>query len=279
MNQLLHRIAKLRSFLYIRRRMDSLENEIQVLRDQVNTFKSSLDVPPQLVDEFIEWKAANPIPSEPLVSVTVATYNRARLLTERCIPSILGQSYRNLELIVIGDCCTDETEELVGKIADPRLRFQNLKERGVYPKDNLRRWMVAGAKAMNHAASLTQGQYLTHLDDDDEYTPDRLEKLVTFAVANQCDFVWHPFWWEQPDGTWLLNEGLAIAHMQITNASVFYRSWFKKIEVNIESYRLKEPADWNRYRRMQFIGPTAMRYPEPLLKHYRERSRDDTRRS
>jgi glycosyltransferase involved in cell wall biosynthesis len=258
--------------------MDSLQEELSFLRNEVEWLKSSLDVPPELVDQFMDWKAHNPIPKEPLVTVTVATYNRARLLTEKCIPSILSQTYKKLQLIVVGDGCTDETEKLVRSIKDPRLKFHNLTERGSYPSDNERRWMVAGVTAANKAFEMVDGDYLTHLDDDDEYVPERVEKLLDFALANQCDLVWHPFWWEQPDGNWIMNEAVGFAPEQVTNGSVFYRSWLRKIEFDVNSHRLKEPADWNRFRRMKYLGLVSMRYPEPLLKHYRERSRPDTKR-
>src|SRR5690349_16352207 len=75
-------------------------------REELDLFKSSLEVPFEWIAEFREWKARHPIPEQPLVTVCVATFNRGRLLTERCIPSILGQTYRNLELIVVGDGCT-----------------------------------------------------------------------------------------------------------------------------------------------------------------------------
>ncbi len=228
-----------------------------------------------MVAEFFAWKSQNPIPSHPLVTVIVATYNRSRLLTERCIPSILGQTYDNLELIIVGDGCTDDTEELVAQIKDRRLKFHNLPERGRYPSDRIRRWMVAGTVPANKALSLAQGDFITHLDDDDEYVLDRLEKLVKFAIDNQCDFVWHPFWWEQDDG-WILNQAVEIAHGQITNGAVMYRGWFKKVQWKMDAYRLMEPGDWNRYRRIKYIGPVAMRYPEPLLRHHRERNQPDT---
>src|SRR5258708_4622321 len=201
MKKTLRLLKNLGTVRHVMRRIESLEVELQALRDEVDLFKSSFDVSPELIDEFIAWKASHPIPEHPLVTVTVATYNRAQLLTDRCIPSVLGQTYPNLELIIVGDGCTDETEEAVRRITDPRLKFYNLAERGNYPRDKRRRWMVAGAPAMNIAASLAKGDYLTHLDDDDEYVPQRLEKLVEFAVANSCDLVWHPFWWEQGDGT------------------------------------------------------------------------------
>ena len=47
---------------------------------------------------------------EPLISYCIATYNRGRLLAERSLRSILSQSYKSIEVIVVGDCCTDDTE-------------------------------------------------------------------------------------------------------------------------------------------------------------------------
>jgi len=242
-------------------------------REEVDLFKSSLEVPFEWIAEFQEWKARHPIPERPLVSVCVATFNRARLLTERCVPSILGQTYRNLELIVVGDGCTDETEELIRGIRDPRLKFVNLPERGRYPADPLRRWMVAGTVPVNHAMSLARGDYVTHLDDDDEHLPDRLEKLLAFARAEQCDLVWHPFWFESAEGRWLLNESQEFAWTQVTTSAVFYRAWLTRMEWDVRAYRLMEPGDWNRFRRIKYLGAVCRRYPEPLLRHYQERNR------
>ena len=249
---------------------NQLENQRYTMREEADLYMSRLDVPRELCDELRIWREQTPIPQEPMVSVCVATYNRARLLTERSIPSVLSQTYRNFELIVVGDNCSDETEKLVAKINDPRLKFVNLPERGRYPTDPLRRWMVAGTQAINHAMSLAQGDYVTHLDDDDEYLPERLEKLVTFAVTNKYDLVWHPFWMENPNNEWYLLEAPAFTFSQVTTGSVFYRSWFTKIQWDIQAHRLMEPGDWNRYRRIKYLGPIAQRYPEPLLRHYRQ---------
>lgn len=272
----LKKLYRLRTFEdRLRNLEDTLIKELGLLRSDVDLLKSSLEIPLEWINEYLEWKANTPLPKQPLVSVCVATYNRVRLLTERCIPSILSQSYRNLELIVVGDGCTDETTEAVSKITDPRLKFVNLLERGQYPMDPSFRWMVAGIPATNHALSLAQGDYITHLDDDDEYVWDRLEKLVDFAVQRQCDFVWHPFWWETEEGEWRLNESMCFAMNQVTTSSVFYRSWFKRIEWDPIAYRLREPGDWNRFRRIKYLNPNCARYPEPLLKHYRERNQSE----
>jgi len=246
------------------------DNLLATLRAQTDHLMSGAEVPEELVAEFHEWKAANPVPDRPLVSVCVATYNRAQLLVERCIPSVLEQTYGNLELIVVGDGCTDETPELVGKIHDPRLRFVNLAERGIYPADPMLRWMVAGIPPLNTALSMARGHFVTHLDDDDRYSEDRLEKLVAFAGSSQSDFIWHPFWVEDGLGQWTVHEAPCFDRGNVTTSSVFYRSWFTRIPLNLDAYLYREPGDWNRFRRIKYVGPALERYPEPLLWHYRE---------
>lgn len=256
------------------RQVDELLDQTRDLlrREELDAFKSSLEVPDSLIAEFETWKAATPVPAEPLVSVCIPTYNRAGLLTSRAIPSVLGQTYRNIELIVVGDACTDDTQEKVAAFGDPRVRFVNLEERGRYPQDPELRWMVAGTAPLNHALRMAGGDYVTHLDDDDEYLPHRIEKLVEFAVTTGCDFVWHPFWQEVESGYWLVNEASRFAHGCVTTSSVFYRSWLKRIEWDINAWRLREPGDWNRMRKIRYLGADARRLPEPLLRHYRERN-------
>lgn len=240
------------------------------LLELTDAMKSKAEVSDELVGQWRQWRQANPIPATPLVSVCVATYNRARLLTERCLPSILRQSYANFELIVVGDGCSDDTERRVLEINDPRIRFVNLAERGVYPDDLRRRWMVAGTTPVNHALKMARGYFVTHLDDDDEYLPARLERLVRFAQDNDADFVWHPFWTEQPGGDWELNASPQFAYCQMTTSSVFYRRWFTTIRWDIEAHKLQEPGDWNRFRKIKYLDPVALRFPDPLLRHYTE---------
>jgi len=243
----------------------------------VDTAKCWLDVDRGLVQSCHHARQSNEYQavyskSKPLVSVCVTTYNRGELLVERCLPSILGQTYANLEVIVVGDCCTDDTAKLIEKINDRRLCFVNLPTRGDYPKNPRLRWMVAGTQSINHALQLSTGDFITHLDDDDAYAPDRIEKLVEFTQSNRLDFVWHPFHMQAPDLSWYIRECAEFQKGSVTTSSSFYHAWFKRIGWNPKAYRFYEPGDWNRFRKFRYIGVEAAHYPEPLLWHYRERS-------
>ncbi|MCB9822493.1 glycosyltransferase, partial [Candidatus Nomurabacteria bacterium] len=85
----------------------------------------------------------------PLVTVRIATYNKADELLDVCLPSVLGQTYKNIEIIIVGDHCTDDTEARLKKLKDPRISFVNLPFRSIYPDNKNFRWMVAGSPGMN----------------------------------------------------------------------------------------------------------------------------------
>ena len=101
----------------------------------------------------------------PLVSVCIPTYNRGPILIDRAIKSALSQTYENIELIVVGDCCTDNTEELLAKIKDPRLKFYNMKKRERhYPQNIENHWFVGGAAPANKAMDLATGSWILAID-------------------------------------------------------------------------------------------------------------------
>src|SRR4030042_1200877 len=93
--------------------------------------------------------------TSPMVSVRINTFNRGQLLVERAIPSVLSQTYRNLELVIIGNHCTDNTEELISKIDDPRVRFYNLPTHYSKDIDDIEtRWLVGAGEAVNVGLNL-----------------------------------------------------------------------------------------------------------------------------
>ncbi len=101
----------------------------------------------------------------PLVSVVIPTHNRAPLVI-RAIASVLGQTFADLECIVVDDGSTDNTGEVVRGIADGRLLY-------------LKNEVAAGAPASrNRGLRQAQGRYIALLDDDDEWLPEKLEKQL-----------------------------------------------------------------------------------------------------
>ena len=126
----------------------------------------------------------------PLVTVTVATRDRPELLATRSLPSILGQSYGELEVIVVGDSADASTEEVVRGFADSRLAFRNLPHRVHISDDPRRRWLVAATMARNEAARVALGRWIVQFDDDDEMHTDCIERLVERARDGEPEAVY-----------------------------------------------------------------------------------------
>ena len=123
----------------------------------------------------------------PLVSVIIPTYNRASLL-KRAIKSVLDQTYKNLEIIIVDDGSTDRTEEIVKDFSDKRIRYiHHSKNRGV-------------SAARNRGVKSSKGNFIALLDHDDEYLPERIEKsLKVFKDAPESlGMVWSNFWKVNP---------------------------------------------------------------------------------
>ena len=110
--------------------------------------------------------------SGPLVSVLIATFNRPRYLAE-AIASVVRQSYRNIEIIVVNDGGQD-VSDVVGSFNDDRLVFINRKENH------------GKAFSLNEALARAGGKYVAYLDDDDLYYPNHVEVLVN-ALEGQTD--------------------------------------------------------------------------------------------
>jgi glycosyltransferase involved in cell wall biosynthesis len=268
---------KLKNILDVPHHVKRLSRQVESLEEQLDILRSRLDLDPGMMDRFLRDRMTTEYESvysleQPLVTICIATYNRSQLLVERSVRSALGQTYPNIEVLVVGDCCTDDTEARLQAIGDPRLSFVNLAQRGDYPSDPSLRWMVAGTSPLNHALTMARGAFITHLDDDDEFMPDRVERLLGFIRDQRADIVWHPFWRENNAGKWALKDCLEFKAGMVTTSSVFYHRWFASILWDLHAYRNREPGDWNRFRKFKYLGVRGVRYPDPLLRHYMERS-------
>lgn len=117
---------------------------------------------------------------KPIISVTIATYNRAHLLP-RAVNSVLNQTYQNFELIIVDDCSTDNTKEVVRSFTDKRI---------IYHKNKKNKGILA---VKNTGWDLTHGIYNCGLGDDDELLPNALETVVTKfneLSAKGVKFLW-----------------------------------------------------------------------------------------
>jgi hypothetical protein len=206
--------------------------------------------------------------SEPLVTVRIATYNRGPLIAERAIPSVLEQTYRNLEVLVVGDACDDVTAAAVRSIDDKRLRFINLPTRGLYPADPNARWMVAGAHPMNTALALARGTWLAPCDDDDVFTKTHVEQLLEHALRNRLEMVWSRAALRQPDRSWVVTLGPPLRYGQVSHGSVMYSLGLRFMHHNPTCWKLPEPGDWNLWRRMQRAGVRIGFLDEVTYLHY-----------
>jgi len=179
---------------------------------------------------------------DPLVSVMIPTYNRGRLLADRTLPSVLAQTYQNLEVVIVGDCCPDNTPEVLAQIKDSRVRFFNLLQRGQYPEDVTCRWFVAGVEPANKALRLIRGMWIAWLDDDDVFTPDHIETLLRFAQKERYEFV-AALYEEERNGKKVVTGHKSDAYPEYGGHSTWlYRSYLRLFKYNINSWR----KSWNR---------------------------------
>src|SRR5215208_7166646 len=144
---------------------------------------------------------------------------------ERALTSLLAQTYTNLQVIVVGDHCTDETAEQIARLDDRRISFVNLPRRGPYPRDPLDRWRVAGTAPGNRALELVEGDFVTHLDEDDIYEPRRIEILLQNIRVARADLVFHRFQWQGLDGSWMQRGNGSFVHAQISTGTILYHRY------------------------------------------------------
>lgn len=110
-----------------------------------------------------------------LVSIIMPSYNTGKYISES-IHSVLNQTYKNWELIIIDDCSTDNTVSVVNSFMDKRIRFfQNKTNSGA-------------AVSRNVALTLSKGRWIAFLDSDDLWVPEKLEHQIKFMEQNRYSF-------------------------------------------------------------------------------------------
>lgn len=128
--------------------------------------------------------------NNPLVSVVIPTYNRTGELIKRSLPSVMNQTYKNLEIIVVGDGTEQETVDAMAKITDPRVLFTNLPHYPDYPENGLAYWAVGGVPPLNWGLDQAKGEWLTYMGDDDAMIKDHIEVLLNGAFEKDVEYIY-----------------------------------------------------------------------------------------
>lgn len=196
-----------------------------------------------------------------LVSIIMPSYNASKFI-EASINSILKQTYENWELIIVDDCSSDNTVELINSINDSRIRlYKNEKNSGA-------------AISRNKALREAKGRWIAFLDSDDVWLPEKLEKQLNFMKKNDYAFTYTDYR-IRLNGEWL--PYVNTAPNKIDKRKMYNYCYFSTITVMYDQKRvgliqiadLKKNNDYAMW--LQVIEKVeCYRYPECLsfyIKH------------
>lgn len=213
----------------------------------------------------------------PEVSVVIPSYNHAGYIAE-AVNSVLNQSLPDLELIVVDDGSTDRSLEVLAGFSDPRLRVSPQANQGAHA-------------AINRGLREASGRYLSILNSDDAYTPERLEKaLAVFNERPEVGLVGSyieivnsegqslgikhgyadcpPWLLEVPQRSFRAGSDLRAAlltenYWSTTSNFVFSRTCFERVG---EFRPLRYAHDWDFALRVARFAPLVL-LPEPLVRY------------
>lgn len=146
-----------------------------------------------------------------LVSIIMPSFNTAKYIG-KSINSVQAQTYANWELIIVDDCSTDNTNEVVSKyLKDVRIHyFKNQVNSGA-------------AISRNKALREAKGRWVAFLDSDDLWLPDKLKIQLNFMMKNQCSFSYTQY--EEIDENGRLLGARVSGPKKITKTGMFNYCW------------------------------------------------------
>lgn len=204
-----------------------------------------------------------------LVSITMSTHDRPELLVRRSIPSVLAQSHPHWKLLIRGDGADEATAAAIAGFGDPRISYRN-QPRRTYD-DPREQWCVGGAHALNAGLDEAQGEFVAHLDDDDEMLPHHLESLIGCLDDTEADLAWGTAYRQLPE-CWVLHgcaweergrRGNPIVH----SAVLYRRDGFGDLRYDESG---AEPADYRMWQRLIAAGARPAFLPRPVVAHHME---------
>lgn len=169
-----------------RRKQNPMQME-EVIVQAFNRHKSLYEKRPDIFNEFSEKEIQFNLkknkhlndPEYPVFSIVTPTNRRPQLL-KRAIDSVRNQSFSNWEQIIVDDANDQETADIVAGLNDPRIKYL------------IHNTPKGAAGAYNTGMKMARGQFINFLDDDDEYLPGILGKILeAFTKGSKIpDFVW-----------------------------------------------------------------------------------------
>lgn len=174
---------------------------------------------------------------KPVISVIVAAFNVERYI-EKCVKSIMKQTYSNIEIIVVDDCSRDKTGLLCDKLAKTDDRVVC-----VHHKENKRQ---PGAR--NTGIEMAKGEYIAFVDGDDWLAEDCIDYLYTVAMKTGADMAISCSNFTSRDMKQTRNDSIEIWSPEMATASFLY----SKIAIGA----------WNKLYRREFIEQNNLRFKD-----------------
>lgn len=178
------------------------------------------------------------------LSVIIPIYNSEKYI-QRCIQSVINQTYKNLEIILINDGSTDNTQKILENFykQDKRIIIINKENEGV-------------SAARNIGIEISSGEYIHCLDSDDWIENDMYEDMIKKIELYDLDIIVSNFYWDYDNGRYEIKNCLPIDENIIINNKDFLKKYF----FSGKSY----PAIWNKIFKAELYKKNNIRYPSEI---------------
>ena len=197
--------------------------------------------------------------SKPLISIITVVYNGAKTL-EQTINSVINQTYRNIEYIIIDGGSTDGTLDIIKKYEQHITYWVSEPDSGLYD-------------AMNKGVKVAKGEFIGIINSDDWYIKDTIQNLVTSYIENNKKLIFHgdTFYVGEretcirkfnPSKLKLLYYGMTFSHP----STFIHRSIYQK---NLYDLRFRSIADSHLLLSLYRIDPNMFYYLDKPLSYFR----------
>ncbi|MCP3931911.1 MAG: glycosyltransferase family 2 protein [Bacteroidetes bacterium] len=181
------------------------------------------------------------------ISIIVSSYNIENYI-KKCLDTIINQTLRDIEIIIVDDASTDSTQDIIREVAKTDDRIKT-----VFFNQNT----IGGVgSAANAGIEIAQGEYIGFADGDDWYELDMFERLYVNAIENNADVSFCNF---------LIWDEILKTEEQPSDAQKWDLAGRDRIRVTSRSMRKKylgfNPVPWRKIYKKKFIDKYSIRFP------------------